>query len=361
MGMGTLTAAIREVAQGISAGQFQGEVEVSQGVVKRLLHELGWDIFDVAVVAPEFRIDKRKVDYALCDPPGKPSVLTEVKGLGKADSRGEKQLFEYCFHQGVPIALLTDGRVWSFFFPAGQGSYGDRRFKRVDLVDDDPAACSEVLDRYLRFDHVRSGAARKHAELDYEAARSEKEAAASYDEVWAGLLAGPDSRLLDLFREEVARETGLRPGRESAAGFLRGQGGHGGQQRPAAKPTVDSPSPSEERDGDRFWYQLDGTGESFRWGSDLLVAVFDRLADRDPTFLSRYSDAHRGRTRRYVASSREELYDNTELRKYGKPLRSGWWTDANCSNQQKLERIKWACQVAGITFGRDLVVGMGDG
>ena len=114
--------AIEDLARGIGAGSFRSEAEISQGVIKRVLHELGWPVFNVQVVAPEFRIGTRKVDYALCHPAGKPSVLVEVKDLGKADGRGQKQLFEYCFHQGVPIAVLTDGREWSFFLPSGQGS-----------------------------------------------------------------------------------------------------------------------------------------------------------------------------------------------------------------------------------------------
>ena len=125
-------------------------------------------------MAPEFKIGTRKVDYALCHPPGKPSVLLEVKDLGKADGKGEKQLFEYCFHQGVPIAVLTDGRTWSFFFPAGQGSYEERRFARIDLIGDDPGDSARTLTHYLQAGDVRSGEARKRAQRDYEAARLEK-------------------------------------------------------------------------------------------------------------------------------------------------------------------------------------------
>ncbi len=84
--------AIEDLAKGIGAGSFRSEAEISQGVIKRVLHELGWPVFNVQVVAPEFKIGTRKVDYALCHPAGKPSVLVEVKDLGKADNRGQKQL-----------------------------------------------------------------------------------------------------------------------------------------------------------------------------------------------------------------------------------------------------------------------------
>ena len=217
------TATIVDLKQRIAAGSFRSEAEISRGVVSRILHELGWPVFDVHVVTPEFKIGTRKADYALCHPPGKPSVLLEVKDLGKADGKGEKQLFEYCFHQGVPIAVLTDGRSWSFFFPAGQGSYQERRFALVDLVGDDPADSAKTLSEYLQAQDVQSGEARNRAQRDYEAARQKKEAASKYASVWRKLLSGPESLLLDLFREEVEQVTGVRPDRAGAAEFIRGQ------------------------------------------------------------------------------------------------------------------------------------------
>ena len=219
----TLTSAIEDLKQRIAAGSFRSEAEISRGVVSRVLHELGWPVFDVHVVTPEFKIGTRKADYALCHPPGKPSVLLEVKDLGKADGKGEKQLFEYCFHQGVPIAVLTDGRSWSFFFPAGQGSYEDRRFALIDLVADEPEASAKTLLDYLQARDVQSGKARNRAQRDYEASRQEKEAASKYASVWRKLLSGPESLLLDLFREEVEQVTGVRPDHTRAAEFIRAQ------------------------------------------------------------------------------------------------------------------------------------------
>ena len=219
----TLASVIKALAERISGGNFQSEADISQGVVKPILHELGWPIFDVQVVAPEFRIGSRNVDYALCHPAGRPAVLLEVKALGKADGKGERQLFEYCFHQGVSIAVLTDGRTWSLFFPAGQGSYEERRFRRIDLVEDDWDDSAAALREYLRLEAVRSGEARRRADRDYEAARSQDEAASEYSSVWRRLLSGPEALLLDLFSEEVETATGVRPDRERAAAFIRGQ------------------------------------------------------------------------------------------------------------------------------------------
>ena len=65
--------------------------------------------------------------------------------MGMADEKGERQLFEYCFHRGVPIAVLTDGRTWKLFYPAGEGSYTDRLFCGMDLIDGDAAEIANDL------------------------------------------------------------------------------------------------------------------------------------------------------------------------------------------------------------------------
>ena len=87
---------------------------VSQGIVLPTLQLLGWAVFDISVVIPEFSIEGRRVDYALCHSANKPSVFVEVKKIGFT-AGADRQLFEYAFHLGVPMAILTDGQEWSFY------------------------------------------------------------------------------------------------------------------------------------------------------------------------------------------------------------------------------------------------------
>ncbi len=357
-----ITNTLTDLAEEIAAGSFRNEAEISQGVVKRVLHEMGWPVFDIRIVAPEFKIGVRKVDYALCHPPGKPAMLVEVKDLGKADEKGEMQLFEYCFHQGVPIAILTDGRTWSFFFPAGQGSYEERRFAQINLVHDSEARCADTLTAYLAFEDVKSGKARKRAERDYDIARDQKEAASEYTSVWRKLLAGPEPLLIDLFSEEVENVTGVRPDRDLAAAFIRGQGRikKSSSDRPRRSPArVRKPVHKVATvDSERiFALTLHGNSETFSSGVEVMVAVFGKLAAMDSDFCRRYAETHRGRLREYVAKSRDALYPGHHAPKnYAAELPNGWWLATHCSNSDKLKRIRQACQVARIEFGKDLIV-----
>ena len=133
---------------------------MSQGIVLRILHALGWPAYDTQAVWPEYSLSGRRVDFALCHPPGKPIAFIEVKQIGQSDG-AERQLFEYAFHDGVPMAILTDGREWNFFLPGEQGDYGERRVYKLDMMECDLAECwtkplrgaSRSCSSYGRFSH----------------------------------------------------------------------------------------------------------------------------------------------------------------------------------------------------------------
>ena len=112
----TLKEHIDEIGAGLETGQYGNEAAVSQGIVLRLLDALAWPRYNIQVIIPEYSVGGRRVDFALCHPPSKPIVFIEVKQVGNIEG-AEQQLFEYAFHEGVPIAILTDGRVWRFFHP----------------------------------------------------------------------------------------------------------------------------------------------------------------------------------------------------------------------------------------------------
>ena len=247
-------------------------------------------------------------------------------------------------------------------FPAGQGSYEERRFAQVDLIRDSESRCANTLAAYLAFEDVRSGKARKRAERDYEFARDQKEAASEYTSVWRKLLAGPEPLLIDLFSEEVENATGVRPDRDLAVAFIRDQGrikkssSSRSSRRPenVHKPVYKVATVNTER---LFALTLHGNTETFSSGAAVMVAVFKKLAAIDSNFCRRYAETHRGRLREYVARSRDVLYPGRRMPNHtAAELPNGWWLATHCSNASKLERIRQACQIARIEFGKDLIV-----
>jgi predicted type IV restriction endonuclease len=115
----SLEADIQDIQNGLKSGRYGNEAAVSQGIILRLLSRLGWQIFDASHVWPEYALGGGRVDYALCCPPSRPVILIESKDVGRALG-AEQQLFQYAFHQGIPMAILTDGQEWSFFYQASR-------------------------------------------------------------------------------------------------------------------------------------------------------------------------------------------------------------------------------------------------
>ena len=202
-------------------GPFPNEQAVCQSVVLPVLKDLGWPIFDSSIVFPEYTVGGRRVDYALCRPNGQPVVFLEVKRPGVPDN-GERQLFEYAFHNGVPLAVLTNGQEWSFYLPSGEGNYQDRRVYKLDLLERDSTECALRFDRYLSQDDSYSGEAFERARSDYSDVNRTREIGRVLPQAWNALLKEPDDLLVELLADKVADTCGFKPEVEELVDFLSG-------------------------------------------------------------------------------------------------------------------------------------------
>ena len=216
-----LEETITRVQDNLRNGPFPNEQAVRQSVVVPILEDLGWPTVDISIVSPEYTVGGRRVDYALCRSNGQPVVFLEVKRPGVPDN-GEKQLFEYAFHSGVPLAVLTNGQEWSFYLPSGEGNYQDRRVYKLDLLEHDSAECSLRLSRYLSQDDTYSGEAFERARLDYSDVNRTREIGRIMPQAWNALLKEPDDLLMELLADKVADICGFKPEAEELVDFLSG-------------------------------------------------------------------------------------------------------------------------------------------
>ena len=214
-----LVQTIQSIVSKLRAGQYRNESEVREALVIRVLQDLGWDIFDPESVRREFTVEKRRIDYALFASPHSPSVFVEAKAPNSSGD-GDRQLFEYAFHQGAPFAILVDGREWSFFLPGEQGNYSERRVHKLDLLERDPTDAAKIFERYLQFDRVKNGAALVDARSDYQSAARARDASNAIPRAWLDLVSEPDELLVDLIAEKVVSLTGSRPTDEQIEEYL---------------------------------------------------------------------------------------------------------------------------------------------
>jgi predicted type IV restriction endonuclease len=113
---------IERIRERLAQGAYFNEAAISHGIVTPILNALGWHSADPQQMVPEFPVPRGWVDLALIGRGRRPAVFIEVKGVGRAMD-GDRQLFEYACHRGVPLCVLTDGGEWSFYVPGGKGSY----------------------------------------------------------------------------------------------------------------------------------------------------------------------------------------------------------------------------------------------
>lgn len=367
---------LEDIRSGIRAGRYANEASVSQGIVLRLLQALDWPTWDTQVVCPEYSLAGRRVDFALCHPPAKAIAFIEVKQIGQSDG-AERQLFEYAFHAGVPLAILTDGQEWNFFLPGEQGDYAERRVYKLDIVERDLTESVGRLSRYLAYSDVSSGKAISSAREDYQDVSRNRQVKATLPEAWSKLVADEDDLLLELLATQVESLCGYKPDPDTVARFLRENlsptTGHSLSGPPTRNPAAPlSPQPpaaslqqrtSQKAVLNSVGYSLDGRFVKCRSGRDVLVGVFEALAQRDATFLDRFAARPKhGRVRRYLARSPEELYPGRPdlAREHYAKLRSGWYVGTNHSLAAIGRIVEMACEVAGIRYGRDLAVNIGE-
>jgi len=349
---------IIDIQKAIRAGQFSNEAAVSRGVVMRIPQALNWPIFDTNVVWPEYPLETLKVDYALCHPPSKPTVIIEVKNIGNLEGADSK-LFEYAFRAGVPMAILTDGQEWHFYLPAGRGSILERRFYKLDILERDLDEIVNRFNRYLSYENIRNGEALKQAHREHDSDSILREVKTNIPIAWRKLIEEQDNILIDLISEKVADLCGYKPEPDMVASFLLGQ-----LKTPVplpSKPTIPIDKPEQPDKPTDYSYTLNGKIIPARNASAVMVNILNELSSRDPSFIERFVSRKHGKKRRYVARTREELYPGRpDLAEYSKQLSSGWWIGTNYSKSNIRQIIQLACEVAGLRFGHDLNINLGD-
>jgi hypothetical protein len=364
----TLEQHIEEIRPSIKGGRFGNEASVSQGIVLRLLHALSWPAYDTQVVCPEYSLKGRRVDFALCHPRGKPIAFVEVKQIGQSEG-AERQLFEYAFHVGVPLAILTDGQEWNFFLPGEQGDYGERRVYKLDIVERDLAECASRLNRYLKYDDIVSGKAIAAAREDYRNVSRERQMKSTLPEAWMKLLVEEDGLLLELVADRVESLCGFKPDPDMVARFLKenvalpsvitanSQPGH------SASGSIPTPVRVSPEATVFIGFFFKGQQYSARSAREVLINVFEILTSNDATFLERFAALPKhGRTRRFLARTPDELYPGRPdlARDYSIKLRSAWYLGTNVSRATIERIIEKACDVANLRFGHDLIINLGE-
>jgi hypothetical protein len=121
--------------------RIRNEESTKQALVIPFIKALGYDVYDLSEVVPEFTADfaeqkGEKVDYAILHD-DTPSVLIECKPAGAdLEVEHEEQLFRYFQVTDARIGVLTNGVEYRFFSDLEEDNKMDERpFLELDLFD----------------------------------------------------------------------------------------------------------------------------------------------------------------------------------------------------------------------------------
>ncbi len=146
------------------------EATIQQYVVLPILRALGWDDTNLASmeILPEYKVESRRADYALhIQQEQNPMVLIECKRWNQVIGRNEEQICFYAYSGNVPLAIITNGKLWRFYLSWWEASsLSDRIFCETDIENREDAIAN--LEKYLLKSNVVSGEAELNAEIALE-------------------------------------------------------------------------------------------------------------------------------------------------------------------------------------------------
>lgn len=198
------------------------EATTKQVIIIRILNILGWNIFDVNEIQPEYPVDPQntneKVDYALAKNTNN-MVFVEAKAVSINLEDWEEKFCNYCFKNNVVLGVLTNGISWWFYLPRANGSWYERKFYSIDIQQEVEIIISKFVD-LLSKQNIISGKAEESAKKIHESKHTEAIIKKFMPQAWNTLLMSEDESFIDLFNDMLEKISGLRAKPEQITEFL---------------------------------------------------------------------------------------------------------------------------------------------
>lgn len=293
---------------------FPDEAATKQAIILRLLSLLEWDAFNIDEVKPERAVAEGRVDYSLRID-GKDRVFIEAKKAGEELDGHEEQLLAYSFKNGVKIAVLTNGFEWWFYLPLSEGSWEQRKFYTIDILQQESSDVVSKFSDFLSRGNVNNEMALGNAESVYKSQQKRNVLKDSLPKAWQRLILEPDDRLIELITNKTEEICGYKADAEMVEQFLAKSG-----SLPYVPPSrTDKPVPGHRKKDPPTTstsgnysnkpisaFVFDGTEHRVRTYKDLLMGMCDILLERHGREFDKLLII-KGRKRPYFTRNSDEL------------------------------------------------------
>ena len=184
------------------------EASTKQAVVLRLFSFLGWDIFNVDEVYPDYSVNSHSIAYAL-RVKNTNKIFIDVKRVGEKLDNYQKPLLNLASGENVEIAILTNGVLWWFYLPRSDGNSQEKWFYSVDLLKQkEDTFVAQIID-LLSKNKVVKGQALKAAET-LNKNKNQKIASNVIPEAWNKIISQPNMIFVELLRESTEKICGCK-------------------------------------------------------------------------------------------------------------------------------------------------------
>ncbi len=347
---------------------FPNEAAVSHGAVLPILQACGWNTHDTDEVYPEYGTqDNQRVDYALLRG-GRPVIFIEVKHRLDNDrnlDKGIEQVLNYAYKEGVPVAVLTDGEAWLFYWPtAPEQRYTDRLARAIRLTRTEPTEAAAILQKYLQKSlDLSSTRLRKIIEEDFHLNKLPL--------LLEKLFQNPPDELIELI-DRIAKQRDIDIGPEQIRAFLRRWGSRArlseteqGEQVRKSSPQQSAstssfpaerstPTHNASRIPSAYGYHYKGTfyGVATKNAVDIYIEIISRLIQDYPDFAEKFSTETAGHKRYYLLREGEKSLPEDELTLYRK-ISGGWLVRTKLTNAVKHQKLRQAAEIVGLPYGEE--------
>ena len=194
------------------------EASTKQAVVLRMLSFLGWDIFNVEEVCPDYTANSSQVSYALRTG-GTNKIFVEVKRVGEKLDNHQKKFVECASGEGADVAVLTNGVIWWFYLTASKGSWRQKWFYSADFLTQEPDTIVPQLDDLLTMNKVAKGQSLKAAKKLFRD-KKQKMAADFLPKAWNQIISQPNKIFIELLSLQTEKLCGYKVDIKSIEKFL---------------------------------------------------------------------------------------------------------------------------------------------
>jgi hypothetical protein len=213
-----ITGFIRELKTNKKLATFD-EASTKQAVVLRLLSFLGWDIFNVEEVSPNYSVGDSSVSYALRIE-NISKIFIDVKIVHKSQENYQQELVNLGMREEVYLAILTNGVTWWLHLIDASGNWQQKWFYTIDILKQKSDAFVSHLIDLLAKENVDKGQSLKAAQTILQE-KKQKMAADFLPEAWNRIITQPNKIFVELLSETTEKLCQYKVDAKTVEKFLR--------------------------------------------------------------------------------------------------------------------------------------------